>query len=318
MLLFLFSKANVLRLTPLLLPLAILLVVYGQNDCNHTDLAACYHHGAALSSSTGSGSSVSLSMLTDGEFQLLTHLLLGFATHHGIINIFGTPLWRKVTHMAVGLGPVAHSCHTLYRAFFRSQQHVHYTLLGVTVCIIFGVVCQVPLRMLLATRLFVIAATVAVHLQQRNAAGGAGAGAGGAGAGFVVDDAVFLGVLGCWVNMLVVAWFQDSWHTDIVSESARLEAKAAGGRGGISSSSSSSNTRTSDGGRGSGGTSVSKSSNLSNGLNFNAGHNKTLSIGQNALIICVEAACTFAFAAVLSAPGGGGGGQAGGTNTTLY
>jgi hypothetical protein len=42
---------------------------------------------------------------------------------------------------------------------------VHYALLGMLTCVMYGMVVKMPLRLLVAFRLFVIAATVAVHLQ---------------------------------------------------------------------------------------------------------------------------------------------------------
>ena len=167
-------------------------------------------------------------------------------------------LRRKIAHVCVGFGPVAHSCLTLFSALNLNNSRstnaiaigddagaldtvdVHYTLLGVLICITYGMVVQIPLRMLVVTRGLVIAATVAVHLQCRyqrckdNKSGGWGAGsasvgAEGAGGGVDgnngIDDAVFLGMLGCWMNMLVVAWCQDSWHTDTVVVHAQAQSR---------------------------------------------------------------------------------------------
>ena len=155
---------------------------------------------------------------------------------------------------------------------------VHYTLLGVLICIAYGMVVQLPLRMLVATRVFIIATTVAVHLQSRywyqhskdhKSGGGWGAahvsvGVVGAGGGAVgdsgIDDAVFLGMLGCWVSMLVVAWSQDSWYTDAVLAHAQAQRRKGDDR-------------------------VPRSSS---------------SFGQNALVICVEAICICGIVSVIS------------------
>jgi hypothetical protein len=146
---------------------------------------------------------------------------------------------------------------------------VHYTLLGVLFCITYGLV---------ATQGLVIAATVAVHLQCRyqrckdNKSGGWGAGSASVGAagegGGVdgnnsIDDAVFLGMLGCWVNMLVVAWCQDSWHTDTVVVHAQAKSRLGECERRPSSSSS---------------------------------------FEQNALVICVEAICICWAINVISEP----------------
>jgi hypothetical protein len=141
-------------------------------------------------------------------------------------------------------------------------------------------VVQIPLRMLVATRVFIIATTVAVHLQSRyryqhskdhKSGGGWGAahvsvgvvGAGGGADGDSgIDDAVFLGMLGCWVGMLVVAWSQDSWYTDAVVAHAQAQRRKGGDREPRPSS----------------------------------------SFGQNALIICVEAICICGIISVISEP----------------
>ena len=107
---------------------------------------------------------------------------------------------------------------------------------------------------------------------------GASAGGGSAGGGIAIaNDAVFLSMLGCWMSMLVVAWFQDSWHTGIVVEQERLKKEVAG------RDSSSSARKLQQG---------SVQSRFSSQL-ARGGADASLSLVWSALVVCLEAICMY-------------------------